>query len=316
MSDDGADREWDAAIDDLVGRADERDELPADVQRRMWESISESIAEPDGGGSSEPGDTGENGGGGTSGGESTAGSGQVSAGPESADVGTAIQWLRGSGWVELVSSFLLGATAGVGGYALVDSANDTRTVVERVAPPPSEPVDTGTAADLGAERGDGPAESGRATSRAADTGTDVAETRGGPSDTETSGESRQEARPRDESDQNRPIGDASASTDSEVDATDVGSGFQRERVLLSRAQAALGRGRPEEALEALDEYDARFPDGGLAEESSAIEVRARAAAGQLSEARQLARTFLERHPDSIFRGSMQRILRRSADASD
>ncbi|MFB6351539.1 MAG: hypothetical protein ABEN55_02205 [Bradymonadaceae bacterium] len=44
-------------------------------------------------------------------------------------------------------------------------------------------------------------------------------------------------------------------------------------------------------------------------------MRALVAAGREAEAEKLARTFLENHPDSIFKGLMRRIVRNSPDAS-
>jgi hypothetical protein len=68
----------------------------------------------------------------------------------------------------------------------------------------------------------------------------------------------------------------------------------KEVVILSRAGAALHRGRPGEALTALAEHQREFPTGVLAQERSAARAQALCALGRLQEARkelfQLART--------------------------
>jgi predicted Zn-dependent protease len=60
--------------------------------------------------------------------------------------------------------------------------------------------------------------------------------------------------------------------------------IREEVALLSRAQAALSRGRPQEALEALSEHTARFPRGVLAEERAATRARTLCALGRKQEA--------------------------------
>lgn len=60
--------------------------------------------------------------------------------------------------------------------------------------------------------------------------------------------------------------------------------IREEVALLSRAQAALSRGRPQEALEALSEHAARFPRGALAEERAATRARTLCALGRKQEA--------------------------------
>jgi hypothetical protein len=63
-----------------------------------------------------------------------------------------------------------------------------------------------------------------------------------------------------------------------------GNEIRQEVALLSKAQAALSRGRPQEALEALSEHAQRFPRGVLTEERAATRVRTLCALGRTREA--------------------------------
>ena len=63
-----------------------------------------------------------------------------------------------------------------------------------------------------------------------------------------------------------------------------GNEIRQEVALLSKAQAALSRGRPQEALEALSEHAARFPRGVLTEEGAATRARTLCALGRRQEA--------------------------------
>jgi hypothetical protein len=63
-----------------------------------------------------------------------------------------------------------------------------------------------------------------------------------------------------------------------------GNEIREEVALLSKAQAALSRGRPQEALEALSEHALRFPRGVLTEERVATRARTLCALGRRQEA--------------------------------
>ncbi len=60
--------------------------------------------------------------------------------------------------------------------------------------------------------------------------------------------------------------------------------IRQEVALLSKAQSALSRGRPQEALEALAEHARSFPRGALTEERSATRARTLCALGRRQEA--------------------------------
>ena len=64
----------------------------------------------------------------------------------------------------------------------------------------------------------------------------------------------------------------------------LGSEIRQEVALLSKAQAALSRGRPQQALEALAEHAQRFPRGVLTEERAATRARTLCALGRAPEA--------------------------------
>jgi tetratricopeptide (TPR) repeat protein len=63
-----------------------------------------------------------------------------------------------------------------------------------------------------------------------------------------------------------------------------GKEIREEVALLSKAQAALSRGRPQEALEALSEHARSFPRGVLTEERVATKARTLCALGRRQEA--------------------------------
>jgi tetratricopeptide (TPR) repeat protein len=68
------------------------------------------------------------------------------------------------------------------------------------------------------------------------------------------------------------------------DAVKPGNQIRQEVALLSQAQTALSRGRPQEALDALAEHAARFPRGALIEERLATRARTLCALGRMREA--------------------------------
>lgn len=64
----------------------------------------------------------------------------------------------------------------------------------------------------------------------------------------------------------------------------AGNQIREEVALLSKAQAALSRGRAQEALDALSEHAQRFPRGALSEERAATRARTLCALGRTKEA--------------------------------
>jgi hypothetical protein len=76
--------------------------------------------------------------------------------------------------------------------------------------------------------------------------------------------------------------------------------IRQEVALLSKAQAALSRGRPQEALEALAEHAARFPRGTLTEERAATRARTLCALGRKPEAEAELKRIERLNPTSAY----------------
>jgi hypothetical protein len=81
-----------------------------------------------------------------------------------------------------------------------------------------------------------------------------------------------------------------------------------ERELIEVARAGLTRGRPQEALAALEEHRRRFPSGELEEESESLRVQALVARGSYEEARAAADRFNTKYPGSMLRASVNHAL--------
>jgi hypothetical protein len=79
-----------------------------------------------------------------------------------------------------------------------------------------------------------------------------------------------------------------------------GHQIQQEVALLSKAQAALSRGRAQEALEALSEHALRFPRGALTEERAATRARTLCALGRTQEAEAELKRIEKLNPASAY----------------
>ncbi len=90
------------------------------------------------------------------------------------------------------------------------------------------------------------------------------------------------------------------------------SDLREEAAVLAAARADLARGDAKSASRRLDEASARFPRGMLLEERDALYVRAAEQSGDHERASRLAWSFLERHPRSPLRPSVERVLEKSA----
>jgi hypothetical protein len=77
---------------------------------------------------------------------------------------------------------------------------------------------------------------------------------------------------------------------------------------LNRARSSLAAGDATAALRALDDYDARFPDGVLAEEAAVMRIDALVAMGRREEASDLARRFIAAHPASPYASRVRQSL--------
>jgi hypothetical protein len=76
--------------------------------------------------------------------------------------------------------------------------------------------------------------------------------------------------------------------------------IRQEVALLSKAQAALSRGRPQEALAALAEHAQRFPRGVLTEERVATRARTLCALGRVQEAQTELKRMQKLNPSSAY----------------
>jgi hypothetical protein len=76
-------------------------------------------------------------------------------------------------------------------------------------------------------------------------------------------------------------------------------GLQAELALVRAAHDALRAGKPDVALERMEQHRSEFPNGALSEERDALRVSAICALGR-SDAASEAQTFLANHPGSPF----------------
>ncbi|MEZ4404749.1 MAG: hypothetical protein R3B06_32315 [Kofleriaceae bacterium] len=83
----------------------------------------------------------------------------------------------------------------------------------------------------------------------------------------------------------------------------------QELGLLAGARAHLRDGQAGAALTAVAAYQARFPDGQLAEEAAALGVEAACVAGKHADATARRREFIARWPRSSVRGRVERACR-------
>jgi hypothetical protein len=82
-----------------------------------------------------------------------------------------------------------------------------------------------------------------------------------------------------------------------------------ERALIEQARTALGRGKPDDCLSAVDEHARRFPHGQLAEEREALAVQALAQTGRVADARRRAGAFHLNFPHSLLRPAVDAAVR-------
>jgi len=85
-----------------------------------------------------------------------------------------------------------------------------------------------------------------------------------------------------------------------AESSKPGNDVHQEVALLSKAQAALSRGRPQEALDAISEHARRFPRGVLAEERAATLVRTLCALGRTQAAAEELKRVERLNPNSAY----------------
>jgi hypothetical protein len=100
-----------------------------------------------------------------------------------------------------------------------------------------------------------------------------------------------------------PVPSASESTPAEAARTEAPTApaamLSEELGALDRARLSLSNGDARRALDELDGYDRRFPDGRLQLEAEVMRIDAFAKVGRKDVARQHADAFLRRHPTSV-----------------
>ncbi len=85
-------------------------------------------------------------------------------------------------------------------------------------------------------------------------------------------------------------------------------GLRDELALIDAARTSLASGAASSALETLARYDARYPQGQLREEATAVRVEALFAAGRTAEARTVGERFLAEHPSSTHAQHVRSLL--------
>jgi hypothetical protein len=83
------------------------------------------------------------------------------------------------------------------------------------------------------------------------------------------------------------------------------SGLREQQALLDRARLALANGQHELCLAAIATHQSRFPQSLLAEERDALTIKALAASGDLSSARERRVAFLANYPRSLLIPSLE-----------
>jgi hypothetical protein len=85
--------------------------------------------------------------------------------------------------------------------------------------------------------------------------------------------------------------------------------LDEEVALVDRARTAINAKDPAAALAAIREHRAIFSGGALVPEADALEIEATFAAGDRERASALKKAFDQKHPSSVLRGRLERLLR-------
>lgn len=324
MSDQDSKESMSEEVEELLDRAANAEPAPSEARHRVWSRVSESVeAGLDGGDDGDAGDDGgapDGGSPGDGGLGASADGAAISGGASTAASGGGLGgMLGGAGLVQTAVSFLIGTAVGAGGYATLqtddspDPSDSTPAVATADASSTTDtapPVDTSP--DTGLPDAGSPDTSSGDVARI-DTGESKDDGSPDPGRPDRTDEQLRPPEPEERSSNpsapDSTANDAGPRSDADVEPTpDVTSSLSEERVVLSRAQSAMARNRPEEALDALREHRKAFPNGQLVEERRALTIRALLQVGRRDEARRRAREFLDDHPNSIFRESVEPAL--------
>ncbi len=88
----------------------------------------------------------------------------------------------------------------------------------------------------------------------------------------------------------------------------VAAKLELERRLLERARVALGRGKAEEALQALDKHRRNYAKSRFREERAALTILANSSLGKKDLALKQARSFFLTYPQSLFAPQIRKSL--------
>jgi hypothetical protein len=86
------------------------------------------------------------------------------------------------------------------------------------------------------------------------------------------------------------------------------SGELNEPLLIDQARAALRRKLIDEALAALAQHEARYPDGQLVEEREVLRIEAALLGGDLAAARARIQAYRRRFPDGFLREHVEALV--------
>jgi outer membrane protein assembly factor BamD (BamD/ComL family) len=98
-------------------------------------------------------------------------------------------------------------------------------------------------------------------------------------------------------------------------AASPASSLDEEVLAIDRARRSLTAGDAPSALERVDAYDARYPNGALAQESAEIRIEALFRVGKRAPAERLAERFLAAHPTSPYARVIRALLAGAAPPS-
>lgn len=114
----------------------------------------------------------------------------------------------------------------------------------------------------------------------------------------------------------RGASDRQRPTDSDAKsspATTPDDSLHKELRAMGRVRAALAADRPDDALAALAQHAARYPDGQMTQDREALTVQALCAAGRDARAHAAAQAFLLAHPKSPYATQVSAARTRAAE---
>jgi hypothetical protein len=91
-------------------------------------------------------------------------------------------------------------------------------------------------------------------------------------------------------------------------STAVEGDLTKEREILDAARAALGQGRPDDAIAAAKQHEAKWPRGYLVEEREVVYIQALVAAGRRDEATRRGAAFRRTFPKSMLMPAVDAAL--------